>query len=286
MDWITTVAGNASLISAIIAITAGALVVWRTGSIHPINTRLLRLFISRDEVEDPVIRQSLADQAALSSFRMTHGIKVETISDARRLANFGNEKNISLHLVGRAGDTFDVSTLSMVQTKVPSKWMLPIPMILTLAVWVLICGLGLLAASDNLLVSLKKTETWLFISDSQASLAFPPFFSERAQVSIDSCKRGSESPSLPEGFNQRDSEILCKVWSDPSLKTYLESEVPKQRRAAIVAIVFLGIAFLFLVATIRHWAAAIRLNRLLGPGKASRPTKKLRRFGLQKSSKN
>lgn len=264
MEWIARATGNAALISAFVATLAAGLVVWRTGSIHPVYTRLLRLFISREEVEDSVVRQSLADQAAVVSFRMAHGVEVETLADTRKLIAFGNSMNIPLYLIGRAGATFDVKTLSMITKRVPAIWLVSLPAIGALALWFLICMFSIVASSDRLLVTLKETQTSVFISSTEARAAWPQFFGERGEMSLSSCNSGSANPT-PNGFAERDREILCGVWGDPALKAHLEREIPKQRKISIATIAILFVALILIAAVLRHWLAAIKLNRLLSP---------------------
>lgn len=65
--------------------------------------RLLRLFISKSDIEDAVISKHLSNQAALITFRMAFGIQSHTLRDAKKVANFAESKNISLNLIGKAG---------------------------------------------------------------------------------------------------------------------------------------------------------------------------------------
>ncbi len=45
--------------------------------------RLLRLFISKSDIEDAVISKHLSNQAALITFRMAFGIQSHTLRDAK-----------------------------------------------------------------------------------------------------------------------------------------------------------------------------------------------------------
>lgn len=286
MDWITNVTGNAAFISSIVAIVAAALVIWRSGSIHPIYTRVLRLFISRDEVEDPIVKQSLADQAAVVSLRVAHGVKVETLADARALVTFANEKNIPLYLVGMAGDSFDIRALSMQPRKMLSKWLAPIPVAITLTTTFLICMFALLAASDDLLISLKKTGTWMLISPTEARTAFPPLFGGRGEFSRSACGESLDNSVSPNGFDPRDPEILCRVWDDPKLEPTIARDVPKQRLAAIVFTGVLLPPMLFSAAAFRQWMAATRLSAMIRPLEKSDSRKKFRRRPRRRASES
>lgn len=50
----------------------------------PIHMRLLRLFISKSDIEDAVISKHLSNQAALITFRMAFGIQSHTLRDAKK----------------------------------------------------------------------------------------------------------------------------------------------------------------------------------------------------------
>lgn len=121
MDWISFLTRDVA-IGSILGISAAALIIcWRVGSFHPVNVRLLRFFIAKDEVEDPIIKKSLADQTALVSFRMTHGVKARTLRDAQSLSEFSDRTNIPLDLIGRAGWAFNLKTLTLNPKRVPHR---------------------------------------------------------------------------------------------------------------------------------------------------------------------
>src|ERR1044072_4213865 len=121
MDWINLLTRDIASGSIIAIFIAAGITCWRAGSFHPINVRLIRFFINSDEIEDPVIKKILSDQSALVSFRTTYGVRVETLADARALAEFADLKNVPLALIGRAKGAFDLKNLAIIPKRVPSK---------------------------------------------------------------------------------------------------------------------------------------------------------------------
>ncbi|CAG2087890.1 hypothetical protein CPBF426_25830 [Xanthomonas arboricola pv. juglandis] len=236
MEWLKFLTGEIAAGSIIVFLLAAAFTCWRTGSLHPINTRVLRLFISKDDIEDPVIRKDLADHSALAGFRMAHQIRVQTLKDAKALIGFADLHNIPLKLIGHAGWAFDLKTHVIHPKRVHSKWWLILPSIAFVGFILLAAILGTIATQDRLLVTLKETDTNLFISENEAKTL--GLISTKSDVlTIEQCKNTADKQVVPPTFDPRDLKILCDVWADPILKSHLTKEVPKQRNASLFAFV-------------------------------------------------
>ncbi|MCW0380282.1 hypothetical protein NB697_003128 [Xanthomonas sacchari] len=262
MDWFEFLTREIAPYSVVGILIAAGITCWRAGSFHPINSRLLRFFIGRDEIEDPVIKKSLADQAALVSFRTTHGVRVQTLSDAKKLAEFASFRNISLDLIGKAGGAFDLRKLEVIPSRVPHQYWFALPVVMLL--FFLPAGLislGMTASSD-LLVTLKATQTELWLSNEDATLLYP-YFGHRAKMTKDDCENKPEKFVVPEGFKQEDHSILCGIWSNSKLSAQLSKEVSKQRRILFVAFgVCLWYVFMA-ISLVREWRAKIELHEAL-----------------------
>nr|WP_289415923.1 DUF6216 family protein [Xanthomonas campestris]MDM7672904.1 DUF6216 family protein [Xanthomonas campestris pv. campestris] len=245
MEWLKFLTGEIAAGSLIVFLLAAALTCWRTGSLHPINTCVLRLFISKDDIEDTVIRQNLADHSALAAFRMAHQIRVQTLKDAKALIGFSDLHNIPLKLIGHAGWAFDLKSHVIHPKRVHSKWWMILPLIPFVTSIFLAAILCMIATKDSLLVSLKETGTELYISENEAKTT--KIFSNRSDtLTIDQCKNTADKQVIPPTFDPRDLKILCQVWADPTLKPHLAKEVPKQRHASLFAFaVALWCAWLF-----------------------------------------
>jgi len=263
MDWLEFLARNVADLSFIGIIIAAILICWRAGSFHPVNVRLLRLFIAKDEVEDPDIKKSLADQTALVSFRMTHGVKVRTLRDAKHLSTFSEKNNIPLYLIGRAGWAFNLQNLTLNPNRVPHGAWLAIPGIFLFILIIATAVSTAVAVSKDVLVSPKETDTWLWLSQNDARTVRPFFLGERGIIDKSSCNADETAPATPAGFHKDDHKILCEIWADPALKSYFAKELPSQRQTFLVAaIIFAWYAFMSF-SLLREWLAQRELRELL-----------------------
>ncbi|HEY0204865.1 MAG TPA: DUF6216 family protein [Acetobacteraceae bacterium] len=263
MDWISFLTRDVAIWSIIGISVAAIIICWRVGSFHPVNVRLLRFFIAKDEVEDPIIKKSLADQTALVSFRMTHGVKARTLLDAQKLSEFSNKNNIPLDLIGRTGWAFNLKTLTLNPNRVPHAAWLAVPGILLLVLILATAVFSAVAASSNLLVSLKMTDTWLWLSQEDARLVRPFFFGDRATIDKASCNSGQATTEAPAGFHKGDRKILCGIWADPRLKIHFSKEVPKQRSTFFVAAAIFAWYAYMSFSLLREWLAQRELRDLL-----------------------
>ncbi|CEI37806.1 DUF6216 family protein [Xanthomonas citri] len=262
MEWLKFSTGEIAAGSIIAFLLAAVFACWRSGSLHPINTRVLRLFISKDDIEDEVIRKNLADHSALAGFRMAHQIRAQTLKDAKALIAFSDLHNIPLKLIGHAGWAFDLKSHVIHPKRVHSKWWMILPLIPFVASIFLAAILCMIATKDSLLVSLKETGTDLYIAETEAKTTglFP---SRRDTLTIDQCKNTADKQVIPATFDPRDLKILCQVWADPTLKPHLAKEVPKQRHASLFAFaVSLWCAWLFYTIC-RELISANKLKDLL-----------------------
>ncbi|MBK0054504.1 DUF6216 family protein [Stenotrophomonas sp. S39] len=261
MDWISFLTRDVA-IGSILGISAAALIIcWRVGSFHPVNVRLLRFFIAKDEVEDPIIKKSLADQTALVSFRMTHGVKVRTLRDAQKLSKFSNRTNIPLDLIGRAGWAFNLKSLTLNPNRVPHGAWLALPAFFLLVMILATAGFSAVAASSKLLVSLKATDTWLWLSQDEARVFQP--FGQRATINKSSCSNEQDEAEPQVGFHEDDRDILCEIWADPGLEKHFSKELPEQRITFLVAAaIFAWYAFMSF-SLLREWIAQRELRDLL-----------------------
>ena len=263
MDWIAIFANSVFITSGVAFTLAAAFTCWRAGSFHPINARLLRFFISKDDIEDPVIRKDLADQAALASFRMTHGVRAQTLSDAKALLAFSEESNIPLYLVGRAGSAFDKKSLALTSSHGSAKKWLGVLIILSLPLFLTLIMLSAATASSRLLVTLKATDTWLWLGEKEAEIASPFSLENHEPLYVSSCNgdRIDESPAT--GFSRQETQILCDIWGDAELQAHLETEVRRQRITLILPIAFLLWCLYENFVAIRKWSSVTELRLLL-----------------------
>jgi hypothetical protein len=266
MDWFDFLTREIAPASVVGILVAAGITCWRAGSFHPIHVRLLRFFISRDEIEDPLIKKSLTDQSALVSFRMTHGVRVQTLSDARKLVNFAEFKNVPLHLIGQAGWAFDLKNLTTISKRVPHKALLAIPAIALLFFVLASLFAAAAATTSNLLITIKRTETLVWLSKEEGRTALP-FQGERGKISSYDCAEDAKDFVLPKGFKNADRAILCDIWKDPGLDNHFAKEVPKQRKIFLMAFAMLAWYAFMAFGILREWLAQIELDKALKENK-------------------
>ncbi|NIK00187.1 DUF6216 family protein [Xanthomonas cannabis] len=267
MDWISIFTGNTFLLTAAGFFIAAIHICLRAGSLHPVNMRLLRLFIGKEDIEDQVIRRHLSDHAALTVFRMTYGIHVLTLADAKRLAETAEAQNVPLDLIGRVKDAFDIQNFKLKRNDPPGRGK---AFVLAFCLVILSLGSVLFGAasfSEKLLVSLKSTGTWLWLSEDQAQASNPFIVGKRGILRVEDCKLPSDQRnrliSAPKGFDARDPEILCGIWQDSNLKKELARSVLEQKRAFVMAAAFLAWYAYMLFVLVNRRAAIVKLNSML-----------------------
>lgn len=242
---------------------------WRVRSFYPIHMRLLRLFISKSDIEDPVISKHLSNQAALITFRMAFGIQSRTLRDAKKVANFAESKNISLNLIGKAGAAFDLNTCSINKKKVPKRIscvLLFIPLIILIFAAFMS---GVFATSNRLVGQLNETGTWILLSENEAKIGSSFFnlfgrneIGRDETINIQNCN--AKEIVTEKRLNNRDHQIICGIWNSASIKKSLQKSINGQQKALIILMIVLLWFFIDLINTTKSWYSAIQLNSMLG----------------------
>ncbi|MDC6408414.1 DUF6216 family protein [Xylella fastidiosa subsp. multiplex] len=230
---------------------------WRVSSFYPIHMRLLRLFISKSDIEDAVISKHLSNQAALITFRMAFGIQSHTLRDAKKVANFAESKNISLNLIGKAGAAFDLNTCSINKKKVPKRISCVLLFILSMILIFAAFMSGVFATSNRLVGQLNETGTWILLSENEAKIgsSFFNLFGKNETINIQNCN--AKEIVTEKRLNNRDHQIICGIWNSASIKKSLQ-------KALIILMIVLLWFFIDLINTTKNWYCAIQLNSILG----------------------
>ncbi|MGY0619577.1 DUF6216 family protein [Lysobacter sp. A378] len=273
MSWESIIAGIPALVSLAGFLLAALHICWRAGSLHPLNNRLLRLFISRDDIQDELVRKNLSDYSALAVFRMTYGIPAQTLKDAKEIIGKAESRNIPLDLVGRARSAFETTSFTINPRKRPHPVGIALSAFLLFVIFWFAAVLGLGAMEDRLLASLKATGTWVWLDDGEAQLVLPLSSEQRTILSAASClgDPGAPHKEAPTGFHANDPAILCDIWRDPSVKAELTKAVRKQRQTVSFAAIFLFWTCFVLYSLIRRAVAIRILDRLVMPQSAIPP---------------
>jgi len=266
MNWDSIYSGAPEWFSALGLVAAALHICWRAGSLHPLNNRLLRLFISRDDIQDPFVKKNLSDYSALAVFRLTYGIPARTLVDAKKIIGKAQARNVPLDLVGLAGSAFDLDSFTVIEKKRPRGMGLALCGLMLFAcfwlTWILAYG----ATEQRLLVSLNTTGTWLWLGKDQAQIAKPALSGERPILSVASCADTSKVKYEDQGaggFRPADPDILCDIWADPRTSAELMKSVREQRLTFLFASAFLAWTCLMLFDALRRAFAIRALARSL-----------------------
>ncbi|AXI83628.1 hypothetical protein FUT69_07905 [Xylella taiwanensis] len=247
--------------------SAAIYIYWKSDSLYPINMRLLRFFISKNDIEDQTIRKHVSDQAALITFRVAFGVKAHTLSDAKKVANFAENRNISLNLIGKADKAFNLRTCSIDKKEVPKRiscHLLTTFSLIPIVFIVFFAALATtLAISNHLIVIIKETGTWVYLSHNEAKTANP--FREQETINIENCS--AKKIVAEKKFNKRDHKILCEIWKNPSMKDIISENIDEQNKASLIIIIALLFVSTPLINTTRNGWATIKLHELIGNDK-------------------
>lgn len=263
MDLLTFATRELALGSLILLIGSAMFVCWKSRSLHPIKLRLLRIFVTRQDVKDSTISKSLDDESAVVSFRLAHGIDVRTLADAKKVAAFAAQRNIPLDLIGRAGIGFDLGALRL-KSKEDAAWWVQAGLFLAALLLTVLTSLAISTAlSSSMIVTIKATGAKVWLDQTEAIIQSPLYFGEEIEFSKASCN--GKAPASLDTSDGRHVErtTLCEVWQDSALDSFLEKGVKKQRRTYII-LSFLGIAYtLLFVMGLRQLTAQSKLRKML-----------------------
>ncbi|PPU28731.1 Hypothetical Protein CFBP6762_02191 [Xanthomonas arboricola pv. fragariae] len=226
----------------------------------------MRLFISREGVEQGPIRDSLSDRSAVVSFGMIYGVYLDTTSEAQALIAGARARSITLHLIGHAGSAFDRSTLRMKPRKTPRAWVDVLVVVGMLGAY---AGAALFAASmftNSVLIRIKATDTlaWISTEDNTASGMFGN--SEHA-LSAAQCPPASGSEARTPASDRRahDSSVLCSIWRSPEGLAEVKSSLGPQRVVSASLTLISLTLLVWLARGLVRRKAIRRLERIAAP---------------------
>jgi len=176
------------------------------------------------------------------AFRVSSGMQTNSIESACRAIDFVVKYELSPDLLRSAGDYFDPHKLRMAKT--PSKWVIA-RRAFGLGTMTLFVMLALaVSTEDRILVSLKKTGTWLWLSTEDATIATPKLRGSRETLTFAECPKPSVS-----NWTTEDIKIVCSIRSDPALRIYIERTRRMQKS------VFLTLSLLLAMVGVTQWIA-------------------------------
>ena len=228
-EYLTALAGGTSLL-IVMLVAAGWLWIYRrTGSSHAPAMRIWRVLTGGREIADQAIRDYIEEQDGLMAFRLGSGMRVRSAEHARRAICFIAKHDLSPDLLRQVGEYFDANELRM--GKLPSYfyrvWLFMSATVL--ASLFLVAGLA--AFDQRTLVSLKKTGSWYWLSQTSAEPAGP--FHEGKRLWFSSCP---QAPAVGAAYID-EYEILCSIRRDPVYGDYLGETLRGQRTALVILMI-------------------------------------------------
>lgn len=236
MDWseIGAVASYAGSSTALLLAVAIGWIAFKTRSWHPIRYRLWLLVNGKSKVEDETVARALQNEADLTAFRFL-AMDTESIHSAKRLIAWVNAKQISLSMLSACGGYFSQKDMTL-NTRLPRKRPRTIVVGVTGAVGacaVLFVVFGM--ATSSAILRFKDSGQWFLLAPHEARTLFVKNPSPATDAACKSASGISGSSFIPS-----DEKVLCRIFADPKLATYVSDTVRQQRLAfgLLLAVLF------------------------------------------------
>ena len=220
---------------------------YTSGTLHPLRNRLMRLFISRDDVEHGAIRDSISDRSAVVSFGMVYGIHLDTVTEVESLIKGAQTHEVPLHLIGAAGSAFDREAFAVKPHKSPGKWGDAMSGIALMIFYLATACLLLGAFSSEVLIRIKDTDTLLRVATKGDEGTAHGILRDKDLTFTQQECAALPQPITIEPFVDDEARynlsVLCAIWTLPAERKELTESLPVQRTAfgaaALVAFMFL-----------------------------------------------
>jgi hypothetical protein len=255
---LSSILSNGTVMAGLGAVALTFFVWRRTRSFHPVMSRLWGLFSDRKECDDPKIDSFLKNRAALMQFRFTTGIVAATSDEAHAVIDYAKSKRIDVDRIAACGDYFD-STVPGLKSEehLPKKWGLSLLFIACVVLGISAFALFLGSLSDNMIVHIKKSETWFALDTNRAK----PLFGSGALI-FSQCTNDHAKISHQTSFTLSDIDTLCKIKPE-EIAAYLKAGLPEQRFVFAYVTGVLIYAFISLFLLLYRGLNARQLNALI-----------------------
>ena len=234
---ISTLSSLAAFIATLVPALALAYIWIRTRSSHLLGNRLWQIVNGAEEVDDPAVKQVVADRTSLMRFRFTFGIQADSLAHARRVIQWAKQTEVDMTQIAGCGYFFDLETMDL-RPNLPSPkkekvlaalYIGPI----TLALAALI-GMG----TPEALVTFKETGRWFWLTKDSARVLLP---TDATPLQRNDCANAKTPPRPSTGFSPREIEIVCTVFEadgqqakdqEKNVATFVRDAVYSQRVVA------------------------------------------------------
>lgn len=242
----------------IVAMVALALLVWnRTRSAHSLMARLWQLFHGNKECKDSAIGKFLDEQSALMQFRFTTGVPVRTRKQAQSVIDWTRKHNEDIGAVAACGPYFDLEHVTLKEEKLlPKRWHLFARYGITFLLFLVFILFSLGSVWDSAILQMRRSGTFFTLSVEYAK----PVLSG-AGIAREQCLNGSLLP--PNGFRSEDVKLICDIFKDKNLNSYLRQTIEQQKNTfGVGALVFAGYLWLTFGWLMQGISARSMLKRL------------------------
>jgi len=226
---------------------------WRAGSIHAVLDRLWRLVAGKADANDPVLKAMLQESRDIEKFQYTYRLKAETLAAIHKLDAWTKAHNVGLSRLLRIRRWVDLTSPEIVLQ--PPKRYVPLHLGIALVAVSAFAAIGPMAATPNAYLQMRASKTW-FKTDGTSVKAI------REGWSIDqsSCAKDRPKVALTTGFNEKESEMICRALKEDGLRDFVKKTVTFQAWTGVVAALAAAIFALshFLAACSATNAAALR----------------------------
>lgn len=232
------------------------LIFWlRAGSIYALLERFWRFTAGKSEISDPVLKEFSVETKDLERFIFMYRIKVNTTYEMHRFLSWLKTHQIGIGQAQRASRWIDPSTSEIIKHP-PKRHAIHLGSTLFFST-ILAFAIGNLALTSSTLLQVKASKAW-FATDGQSAWYHADYF-KFEDIDCSGLKQPSAPPSK---LSEQDSNLICQLLKNGSLKTIADRSVHQQRALSALWGPLAFFWFLFSVVGINslHAAKAIRIK--------------------------
>lgn len=210
---------------------------WRAGSIHSVLERLWRLVAGKADAHDPALKTMLITSRDLEKFQFIYRLKVETLAEVRKLAEWMDEHGVGMSRLQKMRPWVNVRSPEIVVQ--PPKYFRRAKFAIAAIAFLVMIGVSQFAASPNAYLQMRASKTW-FKTDATSVKAPLEGWSFNAA----DCTADKSKITRTTGFLDTETDVICKALEEESLKPLVKQGVEFQAWTGI-AVILLALAVIF-----------------------------------------
>ena len=198
---------------------------WRSGSAHPVLTRLWRVVMGRTALSDRDIGRLVESRDRLIRFRFIFGVRARTLAQAKRVGKWSEQNDEELSDIKACGELFDLEACELKEQDIPSSYAL-IAKAVCIAAMVLVVLATLLGTWPNkALLQFTDSRVWFWLSPTGATT-----FNGKPLLSSQAC--GNRPDQVPiHRLTTLEVQALCEAFRKPGNEAFVRETVSQQRLA-------------------------------------------------------